>query len=176
VSSTEVRIDALAEGANSITLLVDDGELRLPEPDEIAIRGGVRADLEVVKVGDVIDVRGAIHGVAVAACARCAGETRIQLDVPIRLLAKNVEDRAGDPFAEDEDLVYHDGKVLDLADALRQLVAVSVPMAPLCRDDCRGLCPSCGTDLNVESCTCEERVSDPRWRVLGELLERERDT
>jgi uncharacterized protein len=48
-------------------------------------------------------------------------------------------------------------------------------MAILCRDDCAGICPSCGTDLNSGSCDCVDDTTDPRWAALGELAQRLRD-
>ena len=48
-------------------------------------------------------------------------------------------------------------------------VALGVPMKPLCREDCRGLCPVCGIDRNEESCDCETRTGDPRWAGLAAL-------
>ena len=60
--------------------------------------------------------------------------------------------------------------VLDLSDALHQYRMAGISMAPVCREDCKGICPECGTDLNESACSCE-RFQDQRWTVLRELLE-----
>lgn len=60
--------------------------------------------------------------------------------------------------------------VLDLSDTLRQYRLATIPMAPVCREDCKGICPECGADLNESACACE-RYQDQRWTVLRELLE-----
>lgn len=60
--------------------------------------------------------------------------------------------------------------VLDLSDTLRQYRLAAIPMAPVCREDCKGICPECGNDLNEARCSCE-RYQDQRWTVLRELLE-----
>jgi uncharacterized protein len=60
--------------------------------------------------------------------------------------------------------------VLDLSDALRQYRLAGIPMAPVCREDCQGICPECGHELNESACTCE-RYQDQRWTVLRKLLE-----
>ena len=60
--------------------------------------------------------------------------------------------------------------VLDLSDTLRQYRLATIPMAPVCREDCKGICPECGTDLNETACSCE-RYQGQRWTVLRELLE-----
>ena len=60
--------------------------------------------------------------------------------------------------------------VLDLSDALRQYRRAGISIAPVCREDCKGICPECGADLNEGACSCE-RYQDQRWNVLRELLE-----
>lgn len=60
--------------------------------------------------------------------------------------------------------------VLDLSDALRQYLVAGISMAPVCREDCKGICPECGADQNESACSCE-RYQDQRWTALRELLE-----
>ncbi len=62
---------------------------------------------------------------------------------------------------------HHD---LDLTEAIRQYALMAVPMKPLCREDCAGLCPSCGHNLNRGACGCVTQEIDPRW---AKLLERQ---
>ena len=72
--------------------------------------------------------------------------------------------------ADDADVHSIDGQhVLDLSDTLRQYRLASLPLAPLCREDCKGICPECGTDLNGSACSCEQ-YQDQRWAKLRELL------
>ena len=59
---------------------------------------------------------------------------------------------------------------LELKEALRQYTLTNQPMKPLCHQDCRGLCPSCGTDRNENPCLCQEGAKDARWTPLLELL------
>lgn len=66
-------------------------------------------------------------------------------------------------------LIEPDGTV-DITEPTRQQIWVSLPLQPLCRPDCGGLCPQCGANLNQESCTCQEETIDPRFAVLKELL------
>ncbi len=61
--------------------------------------------------------------------------------------------------------------ILDVREALRQYILTNQPMKPLCREDCRGLCPVCGTDRSQLSCSCHEEPSDPRRGALQTLLE-----
>jgi uncharacterized protein len=63
--------------------------------------------------------------------------------------------------------------VLDLAHMLREQFYLAMPMRPLCREDCRGLCPQCGTNLNVDSCGCTRERHDPRFDGLRTLIEKQ---
>ncbi len=70
------------------------------------------------------------------------------------------------------DLVVPEEGILDLTPLVREDMLLSMPLRPLCRPDCRGLCPNCGANLNVESCTCAEENLDPRLAALRVLLEK----
>ena len=60
--------------------------------------------------------------------------------------------------------------VLDLTEAVRQYILLDMPMKPLCREDCAGLCPHCGTNLNYNSCDCAPKPVDLRWTRLQEMV------
>ena len=64
----------------------------------------------------------------------------------------------------DDDL--YTGKEIDLSGAVRESILLAVPPAPVCSDDCKGLCPKCGEDLNQGECGCDRNVPDPRWDAL----------
>ncbi len=68
------------------------------------------------------------------------------------------------PLGEEESSI-----VLD--DAIRDAVLLARPLKNLCREDCAGLCPSCGTDLNTKHCACQNETVDPRWSALAALRE-----
>ncbi len=61
------------------------------------------------------------------------------------------------------------GDQIDLGEVVREAVLLELPIAPLCREDCAGLCPTCGTDLNAGPCGCDDVPADPRWAALGDL-------
>ena len=66
----------------------------------------------------------------------------------------------------DLDVSYFDGDTLDVSPIAEERVQMSIPMKPLCREDCLGLCPRCGKDRNVAPCDCAQEESDPRWGAL----------
>ena len=61
-------------------------------------------------------------------------------------------------------------QMLDLSDVLRQYLLTSEPLKVLCREDCKGICPECGVDLNHDECKCSRAQADPRWGALADLL------
>jgi uncharacterized protein len=73
---------------------------------------------------------------------------------------------------EDLDAYFYDDPVVPVAPLAEERIQMAVPMKPLCREDCRGLCPQCGADRNVSECNCVVETIDPRWRAL-ELLKKE---
>jgi uncharacterized protein len=64
-----------------------------------------------------------------------------------------------------------DGDIVDLSELVRQLLVLHTPTRSLCRPDCRGICPHCGTNLNVDQCRCETEQVDPRMEPLRQLLQ-----
>jgi uncharacterized protein len=68
----------------------------------------------------------------------------------------------------DLDLFPFDGDKIDLEPLMREQFVLAIPYAPLCKEDCKGLCPQCGIDRNTASCTCEKPI-DPRLAALKGL-------
>ena len=79
--------------------------------------------------------------------------------------------RTTDPPEEAEGVVLLDAQHdLDMTEVIRQYVLTEVPIKPLCCEECLGLCPECGTNLNKKKCKCNTASADPRWDALAELL------
>ena len=108
-----------------------------------------------------LSVRGTVHCPWVGRCRRCSNEVTGLLDVSVD--ERYVEDRRGD-----DEAYSYDGDTIDLAPLVHDAVFLELPLTPLCREDCRGLCVQCGIDLNDAACECQAPV-DPRWAKLSEL-------
>ncbi len=109
---------------------------------------------------------GHIAGTAVMPCRRCLTETSVSVEDEGHLIFAV----AGGEEAEDPD-VYLFGprdKELDLRPAVRELWLLNAPVYALCREDCKGLCPTCGSDLNAGPCACPP-PRDSRWDALRKL-------
>jgi uncharacterized protein len=80
------------------------------------------------------------------------------------------EERGEHELKEGElSVLYLDGEILETRPILIEQLQLNVPMKPLCRPDCKGLCPVCGIDRNLATCTCQEASGDPRWAALASL-------
>jgi uncharacterized protein len=109
---------------------------------------------------------GLLEGTAVATCRRCLAETTTTVSEEVQLLFAV----SGLDEAEESDVVPIPAgeREIDLRPAVREEWLLAVPAFALCREDCRGLCPTCGADLNTGECTCPP-PSDPRWDALRNL-------
>lgn len=118
------------------------------------------------QVGGVC-ITGRIQGSAVAPCDRCTGDAEIPFDVGLDLYEEAVEPDAENP----EPLLSEaDGHLrLNAGRLLWEQFNLALPVKVLCRKGCKGLCPGCGADLNIEACTCEKDEGDPRLAALRGL-------
>lgn len=122
--------------------------------------------LESVEAG--VLVTGSARFEVRGSCARCLDPIGFEL-------VERVQELYCYPGDEpDEDLRWVQGESLDLEPALRDAVVLDLPLAPVCRDDCPGLCPQCGVRLADEPGHRHE-TSDPRWAGLAKLFESDRD-
>jgi len=137
-----------------------------------------RAELIVEHRGhhqDVEDIRlvGKVETNLEFCCARCLEPVGHDVNWAFDLIYRpQGVDRRAEEVAISEaetEIGYYQGEGLLLEDALREQVLLATPVRALCREDCKGLCPHCGQNLNVEQCHCEPHLSDPRWEALNEI-------
>jgi uncharacterized protein len=129
----------------------------------------VDVDVEVVDGGVV--VTGTVSSTWVGECRRCLRPVTGELVALVREVFERAPRlREGDLDAADEAETYPlIGDTLDLAPLARDALLLELPLAPLCRDDCAGLCPTCGADLTEAPCDCSAEVTNPRWAALDAL-------
>jgi uncharacterized protein len=142
---------------------------------EVVPGGEVAIDalLEVVNGGIV--VIGTVTAPWVGECRRCLGQVRGEVAVNVReIYEPRTAGREVAQWIEAEEETYPLlGDQLDLQPLARDAVLLNLPLVPLCRDDCAGLCPVCGADRNDEACGCVVGVGDPRWTTLDALRGRD---
>ena len=147
-----------------------------PEGEEDVRVGRVHLSGEVHKDGRGFAFSGDIASMATLACSRCLEPYAMPLDMHFDLLytAEPEDDDRGGETRVDEDSfteVHFDGAKIDLDSLLSEQIYLALPLKPLCREDCRGLCPRCGVNLNAGDCGCPaEKAPDPRLAVLKKFV------
>ena len=118
-----------------------------------------------------IRLRGRFKGNFQTPCARCIEPVAVPLEAEFDLIFRPLGVDAGAPeraiTAQETEIGYYQGDSLLLEDVLREQVLLALPARTLCKDDCKGLCPRCGTNRNIESCACNEGPADLRWEALA---------
>ena len=154
------------------TLTTKAGEIA-PIRDDVTSVGAVTLALTIQLSGEEYFIQGSVTATAGVECARCLGS----YDLPLRgqvdfiVTTAEVREQQRAEAVDSEDYVVVDGNVLvaDLTEIVRQALVLELPMKPICRDDCKGLCPQCGVNRNETKCECRTEQIDPRWEGLKKL-------
>jgi uncharacterized protein len=121
----------------------------------------VLVSLRLESLSDGIVVDGELRAPWADSCRRCLAPAVGEVVCDVHELYQHV--------VTDPDAFEIVGDQIDLARMVRENVMLDAPVAPLCRTDCAGLCPTCGIDLNSDTCDCTVSAVDPRWEALSQL-------
>lgn len=133
----------------------------------------VAGDCRLLRTQRGILVKCVLDTAAELTCSRCLNTFAQPLKVKFEEeYLPTVDVHTGTPLEPPESGTFTIDKnhILDIDEAIRQYALLVTPMKPLCRQDCRGLCPQCGKNLNEGACTCPAPERDPRWQKLTRLL------
>lgn len=134
----------------------------------VTLAGPLQVDLTARPVGEGVFVRGTIRGPLRLPCRRCLAVTDHALDEEVDFLFDEIREDEEEAEGEVYPLPAR-GDELDLTDAVREQVLLRVPQYVLCREECRGLCPQCGADLNDAPCGCGPEEEDSPWDALKKI-------
>ena len=123
-------------------------------------------------------LRGDLRGALETVCGRCLEPAQIPLDLPVVVsyvekdegparAAAADEDEGGEGSDDGGDVFTFSGGVIDLGGEIRDEILLALPISPLCRPDCAGICPVCGGNRNVQACDCEERQRLANSKLSG---------
>lgn len=143
------------EGIEQTTPLQASGEASIDEStDEIRVGGHIKVTLQY-------------------ACDRCLTPVDLPIDEDFELIYQPPPEATPgqelEIHGEDIDVGFHDGEGVELNVVLQEQVLLTMPSRALCKEDCKGLCPSCGVNLNNETCNCTKPNLDDRWAGLRNL-------
>ena len=123
-----------------------------------------------------IRLRGRLEAGLELQCARCLEPVPQDITREFELLYRPLGADAGrdeiSVTVAEAEIGYYQGEGLLLEDVLREQVLLALPLKITCREDCKGLCPHCGKNLNQEQCSCAVAVEDPRWAALKDVRSR----
>ena len=165
-------------------MLIDISPILRGETDIIDIDYSVAppADFDDIRFTGDISVRGRVKNMAgymtleisaavpfTAHCSRCWKEiaSEFTLDFSKRIAEKNTLQNE-----DNDDYIIIEKNNIDIDSPLLEAILLEFPMTFLCKEDCRGLCPKCGKDLNEGDCSCPKKEIDPRLEILKKLLDK----
>ena len=161
---------ALRRGEERVDRAYPPGSFPAGRSDDYTVAGPVRLALAIHRDGESYRLRGGLGTALELVCSRCLArfEMLVDVDLDILYLPQRANTGDGDFEIADRDLstAFYRDEQLDLAHLIREQLQLAVPMKPLCRASCRGLCTECGIDRNADRCDCETEWRDPRLEAL----------
>ena len=165
------RIDTIPEEGKHVEATISPTQITVDVP-------GYTIDSPLVFSGRLtrsaqnVYVRGNLSGAVSAQCGRCLEtfEMPLDLDMDIAFSPQREQlDQEVEIFEHDANLAHYEADSIDLLPEIRDLFLVNLPIRPVCRSDCKGLCSQCGADLNVNPCKCEQHLEASPFDKLKEL-------
>ncbi len=158
------------EKAIDVTLAADTIDL---EVENARVVGPLDIKAEVRKFSAGFELSGRLSGSVEITCDRCLEPVRTAVNINLDLEFAPSKQHQGETSLElhagDMKLDAIEGSEIDLAEVAREQILLDLPQQFFCKDDCKGLCEKCGTNLNLKDCDCEEDEIDPRWAALKNL-------
>ncbi len=139
--------------------VLDDAVLGLDD-EYVKPFAGIRYSLEARLIGRELLVRGGLEQDFDLVCSRCGCDFDLTVKVPDFTVSIEADEKT---------------EFVDLTEELRESIILNLPNYPVCRVDCRGVCPQCGKNLNEGPCSCEHGRHDDRWDILDSLRKEKED-
>lgn len=126
----------------------------------------LKVEGRVYNNGQSLTLEANVSGRMVTECARCLDEVEADVEFSVHEFLSQREEGAD----EDEDIILFDGYEIELDDIIADHFLMNISGRYLCSDDCKGLCPVCGQNLNHGECDCDNEYIDPRWQALADIM------
>ncbi len=138
----------------------------------------IKASLRAQQIGDIVEVEGNISATVRLGCGRCLQSFEMALESQFALTYSQLDptleqggpgDEEIELTAEEMGLIYYQGEEINLVNEIQEQVVLELPLKALCKPDCQGLCPKCGTDRNTTACDCDRSPSGGKFDALKKL-------
>jgi uncharacterized protein len=163
---TEAKSLAYEEATETLNALLRHGSVC-----DFEFHAPATVQLQYYRAGDDVFFSGTASGAALGHCARCLATYpfTVAADFALVLVPKRPLPVETELCGDDLDLSFYEGDEIDLSPLVLEQLVLALPTRALCREACRGLCPTCGIDLNSGTCACVQDEGDPRLAVLRTL-------
>jgi uncharacterized protein len=161
----KIQIGGLSEGEHPFQFEASSSEVGLTEGSfgEVTVKGVIE------KTGSQFALSADVTTTGRFSCDRCTAEFQLPLSTSYRMYYVTATEEGADVDPDELQILPQGTGSIDIADDVRQTILLVVPLKLLCTESCKGLCPSCGTNLNTGTCSCDVQSSDPRWEALRAL-------
>ncbi|MEO5951737.1 MAG: DUF177 domain-containing protein [Chloroflexia bacterium] len=136
----------------------------------------LKGEVKVTRLGDGMLVQGDVLSQVALQCSRCLDDFMLPVDARLEeQFQPSIDIESGHPIKraeyeqDDNAFMLDPNHMMDLTEPIRQALLVALPMRPLCREDCKGLCSICGANRNYEDCGHIDEQTDSRWAGLRDL-------
>lgn len=164
IDLTQVSKDVI-EFDELITVDLEDETAQLIEPCKIS--GELRIGIIQIELDGKVGAKVKLD------CSRCLIPVELNLEVPFSAIYITEENYTKEQESklqgEDFEIAIYDGEKIDLSQLATEQILLNLPTQVFCQENCQGLCPKCGQNLNKEKCSCETKEIDPRWSALKNL-------
>jgi uncharacterized protein len=167
MESLKIRISGLSSGIHEYDFSVDPSVIGLDGNFHSPVKIHAYLDKATRQIFFKVD----IQTTGRFQCDRCLEEFQQSLTTAYSLVYRYDQEEAARDQGEEIQHLTPDTVYIDPTEDVRQMIMLSIPLKLLCREECKGLCPHCGKNLNIATCTCEQKMDDPRWDTLQSLLD-----
>jgi uncharacterized protein len=177
MKSLIIDVMAIPENGQEIAIKVPSTAFSL-ESSDVHLCDPVDFQARIVRSGTTVAVKGAVKTEVEVPCVRCVEPALVVVEEPVDVVVlptSEMPDEEDHELATSEIDLYYVNERLDLKAIIWDHLAVIIPLQPLCRTDCKGLCPTCGVNLNVVSCECAAEEVDERLAELKKWRRRDQE-
>jgi uncharacterized protein len=164
-----IELDSLEDGKGKFAHTYQPDELDLLD-ERVRLTAPATVTGFVKRSGAEVAVSGRFSSIVSVECDRCLKTVELPVSAEFRvdyITGRDYESsHAAELTAEDLDVSVFDGESIDVDELVKEQILLSVPDRTLCREDCKGICSTCGADLNASACDCATSDIDPRWEAL----------
>ncbi|HEX8846889.1 MAG TPA: DUF177 domain-containing protein [Pyrinomonadaceae bacterium] len=168
-----IELDKLEKSGNSFAHVYEPEEIVLDE-ERARLTAAPEISGRVTRERGEVRLRGKITAGAEVDCDRCLKSVgvAVETEFDVTYVPERDYESGGAAELQEEDLSLSvfDGQTIDIDELVREQVLLALPARALCKEECKGLCPICGTDRNANPCACDNREVDPRWAGLKTIM------